>query len=90
MLKDVPFHRRLDYGLTVSSATIQDFFEIAIASFKFCISFPNKSVHIYIICLSGCYSLSSGESTRNSLERLITTIECILHYLQGADVSFSN
>jgi hypothetical protein len=38
MLKDVPFHHRLNYGLTVSLTTIQDgFLEGAIASFKSCI-----------------------------------------------------
>jgi hypothetical protein len=89
-LKDVPFHHRLNYGLAVSLTRIPDcFFRLRSRLLNFVSPFQNNSVHIHIIYLGSCYSLSSGESTRNSLEGLITTIKCILHYLQRADMSFS-
>ncbi|NQE38160.1 hypothetical protein E5S67_05944 [Microcoleus sp. IPMA8] len=37
---------------------------------------------LYIIYLGRCYHLSSGESTNNSLDGVITTIKCILRYKQ--------
>lgn len=50
--------------------------------------FLNNSVHIHIIYLASCYSLSSGESTRNSLEGVIITIKCIIHYLANSRFEF--